>query len=1048
MVIAHEEVKHHTHTLSLAKQSMPEVTMKRIFALLLLAVSLALQTAPVAAPTWSPTGSMNVARYQHTETVLGNGQILIAGGGTAAAELYDPTTGVFTATGSMSTARSGHTATLLVDGTVLITGGKDNSGNVLATAEIYNPTTGTFSPTTGPMNSPRSYHTATMLASWYDGAVLIAGGWNGTSTLATAEIYWPSSGMFTYTVMDMPDARQQHTATLLNNGTVLVAGGTQYVAGGYIYLNTAAYYDQDGESFAAGGTMSQARCDHTATLLQDGTVLMSAGFGPLTGGGFGALASAEIYTSSGLSTLTTGSLSVARYSHTAALLNNGSVLVAGGETCASCSGGETASAEVYNPASGTFSSTVSMIAARWLHAAALLPSGNVLVTGGIGTSGSALASAEIYLDVPPQPINTTQDQPSVLTYNYGPYNFVVDYYGDKAYQGLSLAATPMFMTPAQFSQNRLAGTSYSGATCSLVNGTGGNCVVFELTCQNTTTGAEVTCPTPTNTSTTYTFTINWDTTDNTSDWSMSNTALLEAPVGTNTWDNIQTFFSPTRTDEGDPTTSGRTPPGYSDFVFVYNVTTGTPPAIMITTPQSGAVYLVSENVLAEYSCTGSVVSCVGNVPSGQPIDTSCAVSSCSKTFTVNAIVNSGPTALPQTVNYQVSSTVNADTTSISAPTIIYGAAASVTVSVTSVAGTVPGNVSLTVDSGSPLTQALSGGSTVFTISGLGGGSHSLSASYAAQGAFATSSATGTLQVNPASQTITVTTAAPGTASYGTTFTVAATASSGLPVAITTSGACSGSGSGSASITMTSGTGTCTVYFDQAGNANYSAAPEVTNSTAATPGPVASVSPSSINFGTVYLGTITVKGVTVTNVGGAPLTISTPFFSILSGGDPSEFVEVNLCPKSLAVAKSCTIEVSLVAYLTGTQTAMLNVMDNAPGGSQTVTLRATVINPKASLSAYSLPFGKQKVGTTSGAQTVTLTNTGTTPLLLGTLTISGDFAFASGTTCTNGSSLAPNTPCTINITFTPTAPGSRSGKVVITDNALLSPQIVSLLGTGN
>jgi hypothetical protein len=187
---------------------------------------------------------------------------------------------------------------------------------------------------------------------------------------------------------------------------------------------------------------------------------------------------------------------------------------------------------------------------------------------------------------------------------------------------------------------------------------------------------------------------------------------------------------------------------------------------------------------------------------------------------------------PQTISLAGTGTAVATTTSITAPTITYGSAASVTVSVASGQGTIAGNVSLTVDNGSPLTQPLSGGQTTFTINGLAGGSHSLSAGYAAQGNYLASSATGTLQVNPAGQTINVTTAAPAAANYGTTFQVAATSGSGLAVAITTTGVCSGSGSGSAAITMTGGAGTCTVNFNQAGNANYNAAGQVTSSTTA------------------------------------------------------------------------------------------------------------------------------------------------------------------------------------------------------------------------
>jgi hypothetical protein len=683
-------------------------------------------------------------------------------------------------------------------------------------------------------------------------------------------------------------------------------------------------------------------------------------------------------------------------------------------------------------------------------------SGNAYVTGYTGstdfptahahqgTLGGAGANnafvAKLAPPPPAQPLNAPPGQPGELTYNYGPYTFVVDYTGDDAYSGYSLKVTDVPTTLGQF-QNRVLGTGYANTTCSIFNGTEGKCVIFEATCENTASGAPATCPTPSPENSVHILNMNWDTTDDTSGWNLSNTAFLKADIGENNWQNIETFVSGTRTDGPDPTGSGRTKPSFSDFVFVYNVS-GTPPGITITSPQNNAVYAQNENVPAAYSCSGTYQDCIGNVPVGSAIDTSTPGG---HTFTVNAPVSSGPAGV-QAVNYQVSSTVSAESVSINAPAIIYGGAASVTVSVTSDAGIVTGNVSLAVDGGTPLTQALWNGSTVFTISSLGGGTHNLSANYAAQGAFGSNSAAGTLQVNPASQTITVTTAAPGAANDGVAFSVGATASSTLPVAITTLGACVGSGSGSANITMISGTGTCVVYFDQAGNANYSAAPEVTNSTTAMAGPVASISPLSINFGNVYLLLAAVRSLTLTNTGNASMSVGK--VKVSGGNDSDDFIPLSLCPSTLAAGKSCTIIVTFTADNDNySPTGTLSVPDNAPRSPQTVLLSGTVINPKASLSAYSLSFSKQKVGTTSVAQTVTLTNKGTTSLLLGTLTINGDFAFASGTTCGKGGSLAPNTPCTINVTFTPTALGSRSGKVVITDNALLSPQIVLLSGSG-
>jgi hypothetical protein len=142
----------------------------------------------------------------------------------------------------------------------------------------------------------------------------------------------------------------------------------------------------------------------------------------------------------------------------------------------------------------------------------------------------------------------------------------------------------------------------------------------------------------------------------------------------------------------------------------------------------------------------------------------------------------------------------------------------------------------------------------------------------------------TLTVNKANQTITVTTAAPATAAYNSTFIVEATASSGLPVSITTTGVCSGGGTGSATITMTSGTGTCTVKYNQAGNENYNPAPEVTSTTTATK---ASATVTLSNMTQTYTGSpltptattnpdglaIVWTGVPQTNAGSYPVTAS-------------------------------------------------------------------------------------------------------------------------------------------------------------------------------
>jgi hypothetical protein len=234
-----------------------------------------------AAGTFAATGHMNVARDSHTSTLLGNGKVLIAGGydtngGTTSAELYDPTSGIFTVTGSMLGGRAAHTATLLPNGRVLVTGGNgigDRGGMTRMSAELYDPATGTFA-ATGDMTTTRFGHTATLLG---NGKVLITGGvltcaeLVGTM-LASAELYDPATGRFT-AAGSMTTPKTGHTATLMRDGKVLIAGGSD----GTRSLAGADLYDPDTDTFTATASMAEARLRHTATLLSDGEVLMVGG---------------------------------------------------------------------------------------------------------------------------------------------------------------------------------------------------------------------------------------------------------------------------------------------------------------------------------------------------------------------------------------------------------------------------------------------------------------------------------------------------------------------------------------------------------------------------------------------------------------------------------------------------------------------------------------------------------------------------------------------------------------------------------------------------
>jgi Galactose oxidase, central domain len=222
----------------------------------------------------------------------------------------------------------------------------------------------------GSLHDARASHTATLLN---DGRVLVAGGGQGPDTedgfdnVPGAELFDPVSGSFTPAGTF---SRQSHTATLLSSGKVMLAGGEQL---SNIATSQSELYDPVTGQFGPNGGMVVAREGHTATLLPDGRVLMVGGFRSPDGGlTFITLADAEIYNPATGSFSLTGSLNDARSGHTATLLPNGKVLIAGGSG---------ASAELYDPATGVFTRTGSMSVPRSSAVATLLLDGHVLITG-------------------------------------------------------------------------------------------------------------------------------------------------------------------------------------------------------------------------------------------------------------------------------------------------------------------------------------------------------------------------------------------------------------------------------------------------------------------------------------------------------------------------------------------------------------------------------------------------------------------------------------------------------------------------------------------
>jgi Galactose oxidase, central domain/Kelch motif len=303
------------------------------------------------ARTFSTPATMTGARGCHTATQLNDGRVLIAGGfdstgggSLVTTELFDASTSSFASTANMSVARACPTATLLKDGRVLIIGGIDTTGAPLVTAELFDPTTGSFS-SAGPMTTSRAFHTATLLS---DGRVLVAGGVDALSAdlmnpnihpISSAELFDPATGRFSATG-GMAWTRFSHTATLLSNGKVVIAGGsTSGFFAGEPSLSSAEIFDPATGKFVDTGMMTVARSDHTATRLDDGTVLIAGGdpenimnlvIGVSIGSFPSPLNSAELFNPTTGTFTETGGLGMARENHTSTLLNDGTVLVTGG----------------------------------------------------------------------------------------------------------------------------------------------------------------------------------------------------------------------------------------------------------------------------------------------------------------------------------------------------------------------------------------------------------------------------------------------------------------------------------------------------------------------------------------------------------------------------------------------------------------------------------------------------------------------------------------------------------------------------------------------
>lgn len=349
--------------------------------------------------TWSAEPSLGDIRGTSAVVLLPNGQVLAAGGGVSAipvnaAELYNPQARSWTVTGSLNQARRGATAVVLASGQVLVAGGVGPGGQLLASAELYDPATGRWT-LTGSMTTPRLDNTLTLLA---DGNVLAAGGTSpsgqpGTgggqtiSPTASAEIYNPTTGAWSPTG-SMTTPRFEATATLLNGGRVLIAGGLGGSGGSsaaglqYNPLASTETYDPAIGAFTASGRMINPRADQVAVRLDDGSVLVAGGLGGSSGSA--TLATAERFDPTTNLWRAAAPLASGRTGASAAVLANGRVLVAGGESVDGGSRTSLDTAELFDPAADSWVSAGGMSCPRSGLAAVTLPDGSVLEVAGDG----------------------------------------------------------------------------------------------------------------------------------------------------------------------------------------------------------------------------------------------------------------------------------------------------------------------------------------------------------------------------------------------------------------------------------------------------------------------------------------------------------------------------------------------------------------------------------------------------------------------------------------------------------------------------------------
>lgn len=345
---------------------------------------------------WTSTSNTATARCEHGVFSFSNGDVLSFGGngggtglGTplATSERWSSTTQLWAASGIMNSSRAIFACCQLADGRIFACGGYNAALSVVSSAEIYDPATGVWTAVTAPMHSGRIYHTATLLQ---DGRVLITGGSSaiGSGALSTAEIFDPVAGSFTVTTGAMSIARTDHTATLLPDGQVLVAGGDDYA----VLTDVAETWNPTTGLFTVVGVMGHPRTQHMANLLSNGKVLIIGG----RINSFVPSETCEIFDPGTGLFSSAASMPLALFRHVATTVESGDVLVYSG---ANGTAG-TATVLLYSTAQQIWYTLPSLVTARAYAAGAMLPNGRVIIVGGAGSlypvPGTLTTNCEVF----------------------------------------------------------------------------------------------------------------------------------------------------------------------------------------------------------------------------------------------------------------------------------------------------------------------------------------------------------------------------------------------------------------------------------------------------------------------------------------------------------------------------------------------------------------------------------------------------------------------------------------------------------------------------